>query len=292
MAQIHELRRRIRSVSNTRQTTRAMQMVSASKLRRAQASADRSRDYIVATTGILRRLLASGLNPRELGLWERPEIKTAVIIAVASDSGLAGAYNLNIAARLRARVAHYQQQGTQVEMIAIGGRIAKTAARLKDVTVREQYTGWPVDPSAQDVQPIAARLRQAYLAGEIDAVECVFTRSLSALTQQVETEAIWPLSEVAELADVKATATMQLEPSPEEVAEAALARLFDAHLLHATQEAAVSEHAMRMLAMRNATDNASDLIEQYTLEVNTIRQAGITQELAEITGAAAAIEEQ
>jgi F-type H+-transporting ATPase subunit gamma len=293
MAQLQTLRRRIRSVSNTRQTTKAMQMVSASKLRKAQGVAAKSAAYIEAMTGLLGRLIAGGVNPRELSLWQRDRLRSVCIVAVASDGTLAGAYNLNIAAKLRTRVSYYQQAGAKVEVVAIGSQIARAAARIPQVTVRERLTGLVADPMIADIQPLATRLRQAFAAEEVDAIELIYTHPITTLSHEVRVTPIWPLDTTDQsVKPTGNTAMVQLEPSSEEVAEATLARLFDAHVLHATQEAAVSEHAMRMLTMRNATDNASDLIDSLTLEVNIIRQADITQELAEITGAAAAIEEQ
>lgn len=293
MAQLQTLRRRIRSVSNTRQTTKAMQMVSASKLRKAQGTAGKSADYVEAMTGLLGRLMAGGVDPRDLSLWQRDTIKSVCIVAVASDGTLAGAYNLNVAAKLRARVSYYQQSGAKVEVVAIGSQIARVAERIPEVTVRERLTGLVADPAIADIQPLATRLRRSFAAAEIDAIELIYTHPITTLSHEVKLRAIWPLADTDQLAKPDGSTVMvQLEPSSEEVAEAILARLFDAYVLLATQEAAVSEHAMRMLTMRNATDNASDLIDDLTLEVNTIRQADITQELAEITGAAAAIEEQ
>ncbi len=293
MAELQTLRRRIRSVSNTRQTTKAMQMVSASKLRKAQGVGTKSAAYIQEMTGLLQRLLAGGVNPRELSLWQRDSIKTVAIVAVASDGTLAGAYNLNIIAELRSRVEHFRSLGAKIEVVAVGTQIARAAGKMPGVTVRERLTGLVADPRVADVQPLAARLRQAFLQGELDAIELIYTHPITTLSHEVRVTAIWPLAPEEQPAKPDGnTALTQLEPSVEEVAEVALARLFDAHVLHAVQEAAMSEHAMRMLTMQNATDNASDLIDKLTLEVNIIRQAGITQELAEITGAAAAIEEQ
>ncbi|HUC86802.1 MAG TPA: ATP synthase F1 subunit gamma [Candidatus Saccharimonadales bacterium] len=318
MAQLQVLRRRIRSISNTRQTTKAMQLVDATKLRRAQAAARRSHDYIEATLATLQRLLSTEIDQSELRLWRRTKIQTVAIIAIASDRGLAGAYNHNIAARLGQQVAKYQAAGIAVKVVAIGAQTVRMAKHLHDVTVLESITGRATDPGIADVRPLAEKLREEYAAGNIDAIEVIYTHSQSALKQEVRVSSIWPVkldenepasretSPAAELAfgsdsprskDARIDASHShvqtlLEPSPEEVVSAVLARLFDAAVLNAAQEAGVSEHAMRMLAMRNATDNASDLIDTLTLQVNTIRQADITQEIAEITGAAAAIEEQ
>jgi F-type H+-transporting ATPase subunit gamma len=319
MAQLQGLRRRIRSISNTRQTTKAMQLVDATKLRRAQAAAKRSHDYVEATVATLQRLLSTEIDPSDLSLWHRPKIRTVAIVAIASDRGLAGAYNHNIAARLRQETASFQAKGVKVAVVAVGAQAVRMTKHLNDITVLDTITGRVTDPGIADVRPLAEKLREEYAAGNVDAIKVIYTHSQSALKQEVRVSSIWPVDLADEdapmrtsfergLSDPKASSAAEdvsrgksthrtnvqtlLEPSPEEVVSAVLARLFDAALLNAAQEAGVSEHAMRMLAMRSATDNASDLIDTLTLQVNTIRQAGITQEISEITGAAAAIEEQ
>ncbi len=295
MAQLQSLQRRIRSISNTRQTTKAMQLVDATKLRRAQAVAKRSHDYIGAALETLQRLLANDVEPSELALWRRDQIKAVAIMVIASDRGLAGAYNLNVAARLRKEVARYQADGVAVKIVALGTHAIRSAEKLPQVEIIQRIVGRATDPIIADIQPLSDQLRELYAAGTIDAIKVIYTHSISALQQEVRVMPVWPvelpaLEEGAPASE--ANVLTLLEPSPEEVVAAALTRLFDAAMLNAAQEAGVSEHAMRMLAMRAATDNASDLIDSLTLEVNTLRQAGITQELSEITGAAAAIEEQ
>lgn len=304
MAQMQELQRRVRSISNTRQTTKAMQLVDATKFRRAQIASRRSRDYIEATMATLQRLLSQDIDQSDLSLWQRDKVRSIAIMVIASDRGLAGAYNHNVASRLRAQVAHYEKEGIEVKLVAVGAQSIRVAKHLKYATILEQIVGRTTDPDINDVKPLAEFLRDQYIKGTIDAIEVIYTHSISALKQEVRVLPIWPV----DLKTSESKPTEQsgspvsdsdrphvitlLEPSAEDVVDAALERLFDASVLNAAQEAGVSEHAMRMLAMRNATDNASDLIDSLTLQINTIRQAGITQEISEITGAAAAIEEQ
>lgn len=319
MAQMQVLQRRVRSISNTRQTTKAMQLVDATKLRRAQAASKRSRDYIEAAMATLQRLLSQDIDQSDLALWQREKVKTVAIMVIASDRGLAGAYNHNIAARLRSQVGVYEKEGVAVQLIAIGAQSIRVAKHLTYATILKEIVGRSTDPGINDVKPLAEFLRAQYAEGTVDAIEVIYTHSISALKQEIRVLPIWPvdLSFTGPAAvggpSVLGNASGQtgsppsaspaqtegrphvitlLEPSAAEVVDAALERLFDASVLNAAQEAGVSEHAMRMLAMRNATDNASDLIDSLRLEINTIRQAGITQEISEITGAAAAIEEQ
>ncbi|HEX7259827.1 MAG TPA: ATP synthase F1 subunit gamma [Candidatus Saccharimonadia bacterium] len=318
MAQMQELQRRVRSISNTRQTTKAMQLVDATKLRRAQAASKRSRDYIEATMATLQRLLSQDMDQSDLTLWKRDKVRSVAIMVIASDRGLAGAYNHNVANRLRLQTARYEEKGVEVKVVAIGAQAIRVAKHLKHATILEQIVGRSTDPGINDVKPLAEFLRNQYVEGTIDAIEVIYTHSISALKQEIRVLPIWPV-DLEEAGGARGgdpdsaqaqpstsgvpTATgpavsmhphviTLLEPSAEEVVDVALERLFDASVLNAAQEAGVSEHAMRMLAMRNATDNASDLIDSLTLQINTIRQAGITQEISEITGAAAAIEEQ
>jgi len=295
MAQLQALRRRIRSISNTRQTTKAMQLVDATKLRRSQAVAKRSHDYIAAALETLPRLLAHDAEPSELARWHRDQIKSVALVVIASDRGLAGAYNLNVAARLRTEAARYQAEGVAVKVVAIGTHAIRAAEKLPHAEVMQRVVGRATDPDIADIQSLSDQLRTAYVEGTIDAIQVIYTHSISALQQEVRVLPVWPVELTAVLAGPAANNNQVLtllEPSAEEVIAAALTRLFDAALLGAAQEAGVSEHAMRMVAMRAATDNASDLIDSLTLKVNTIRQASITQEISEITGAAAAIEEQ
>lgn len=297
MAQMQELQRRVRSISNTRQTTKAMQLVDATKLRRAQAASKRSRDYIEATMATLQRLLSQDIDQSDLTLWRRDTVRSVAIMVIASDRGLAGAYNHNVASRLRTQVARYQEQKVEVKLIAVGAQAIRVAKHLKYATILEQIVGRSTDPGISDIKPLAEFLRTQYSEGTVDAIEVIYTHSISALKQEVRILPVWPVNldpakpSSAEPNEKPHIITL-LEPSAEAVIDAALERLFDASVLNAAQEAGVSEHAMRMLAMRNATDNASDLIDSLTLQINTIRQAGITQEISEITGAAAAIEEQ
>ena len=298
MAEMQVLQRRVRSISNTRQTTKAMQLVDATKLRRSQAASRRSRDYIEATMATLQRLLSQDIDQSDLSLWQRETVKTVAIMVIASDRGLAGAYNHNVAARLRSQVAHYEKEGVAVKLIAIGAQAIRVAKHLKYATILEQIVGRTTDPGINDVKPLAEFLREQYTEGTVDAIEVIYTHSISALKQEVRILPIWPVDlnaaeKAKEMEPVNSHHVITLlEPSAEAVVDAALERLFDASVLNAAQEAGVSEHAMRMLAMRNATDNANDLIDSLRLQINTIRQAGITQEISEITGAAAAIEEQ
>lgn len=294
MAELQTLRRRIRSVANTRQTTKAMQLVDATKLRRAQEASRRSKAYIEATLATLQRLLGQEVESSDLKLWRRDKVRAVALMVIASDRGLAGAYNHNITARLRKEVAGYSAKGVAVKIVAIGSHAIRAAQHQQGATLLEQISGRPTDPGIADVQPLAELLRREYAEGKVDAIEVIYTHSISALKQEVRVAPIWPIEVGSgDKSDSKPNHVLTLlEPSPEEVIDAALARLFDASVLSAAQEAGVSEHAMRMLAMRNATDNASDLIDTLTLQINTVRQAGITQEIAEITGAVAAIEEQ
>ncbi len=302
MAQLQELRRRVRSVRNTRQTTKAMQMVDATKLRRAQAASKRARDYIEATMATLQRLLSQDIDQSDLTLWKRDKVRSVAIMVIASDRGLAGAYNHNVAAKLRTQAAHYEKEGIEVKLVAIGAQAIRVAKHIKHANIMEQIVGRSTDPGINDVKPLAEFLRNHYTEGSVDAIEVIYTHSISALRQEVRILPIWPIDlnavgggpdGVASTAGpAKAHIIPLLEPSAEEVIDVALERLFDASVLNAAQEAGVSEHAMRMLAMRNATDNANDLIDSLRLRINTVRQAGITQQISEITGAAAAIEEQ
>lgn len=287
MANTIALKRRITSVKNTKQITKAMELVAASKMRRAQEQTLRTRDYATAARQILTRL-------RELTdvskhpLFTQRTVKRKLYIVVTSDRGLAGAYNSNVLRQLTKSLKADTEDGVAAQLIIVGKQAARFVARLEDIDVLASYSDFPETPTANDIQPILHTITELYGDSKIDAVDAIFTDYQSSITQVVKVERILP----AAYANVRISHdldTAEFEPSPKVVLEKVTLRLIEAQLNQIFYEAQASEQSMRMMAMKSATDNATDLVDDLTLAFNTARQAAITQELAEITGGAEAI---
>jgi F-type H+-transporting ATPase subunit gamma len=287
MANTITLKRRIGSVRNTRQITKAMELVAASKMRRAQESALRTRDYYNLASQILTRLRQlTDVNKHPL--YVQRTVKTRLIIFITSERGLAGAYNSNLLRLLTAELTNDRDNGVATQIVAVGRQGSRFLARFKGVEVIAAYHNFPDHPTPNDMAPILATVTAKYLNKEADAVDIIYTDYKSSLSQIAALQRLLPaaFSEVPITQDLDQAV---FEPSPEEVLNSVTQRLIEAQMNQAFLESFASEHSMRMLAMKNATDNASDLIDDLTLEFNTARQAAITQELAEITGGAEAI---
>lgn len=287
MASRQQIKRRIGSVKNTRQITKAMQLVAASKLRRAQEAVQHPRAYAELARRIMTRLRRLGEDGEFKLFTERP-IQRRLIIVVTSDLGLAGAYDANVLRTLINEAKADKANGIRTGVVAIGRKAARSTAHIADLEVEAVYTGLPDQPTADTLRPILSSVVGQFADGETDAVDIIYTKFISSVNAQVQVQRILPAGfDEIELSDEEVHA--DVEPSPAALLEAASLRLLEAQLYQAFLEAAASEQSMRMLAMKNATDNASDLIDDLTLEFNNARQAAITQELAEITGGAEAL---
>jgi F-type H+-transporting ATPase subunit gamma len=288
MANTIVLKRRIASIRNMRQITRAMQMVSASKLRRAQDYAARSRSYRELAYELLARLSTIREVERHPLFMRRP-VKHRLYVIVTSNSGLAGAYNANILKQLTRNIVADREAKVASHVIAVGTKGAQFVRRLSGVELTAVYPALGDHPTANDVRPLLNSVIEVYESGEVDEVTILYTMSKSSISQVVQSLPLLPASVGSAASDPKVPAISNFEPDVETVIEQVATRLIEAQIWQAVLEGLASEHAMRMVAMKNATDNANDLIEDYTLEYNTARQAAITQELAEITGGAEAL---
>lgn len=287
MASTIVLRRRIKSIRNTRQITQAQQLVAASKLRRAQEYAQRSRAYADLATELLTRL--SGITEVERQpLFAKRPVKNRLYVIITSNTGLAGAYNANVLKLLTTAVRADKEAKVTSHVLAIGNKGAQFVRRVSDIDLQAAYPGFGDEPTANDLRPVLNTIVQQYKNGDVDEVRILFTKFKSTVSQIAQGQQLLPAQAVA--AD-KPAATMisNFEPDVETVIDQVATRLIEAQVWQALLESIASEHAMRMMAMKNATDNAKDLIGDYTLELNTARQAAITQELAEITGGAEAL---
>jgi F-type H+-transporting ATPase subunit gamma len=282
MASLQIINRRIRSVKNTRQITKAMQMVAASKLRRAQAAATAPQAYTQAARQLLSDLGAQTVAAQHPLFAVRP-VKRALTIVIAGDRGMAGGYNGNI---IRALGRHIKEVPAEHQVIAIGKRASLAVARAKDVEVIASFDVDVHDIAGTVALPVLDKVTELYEQGEIDAVHVIATDFVSTVVQKVNVRQLLP---VLPPENPGAPTSSEMEPSAEDLIDIAVRRVLEAEVLQAILEARASEEAMRMIAMMNASDNASDIIGDLTLVYNNARQSKITQEISEISAGAEAI---
>jgi F-type H+-transporting ATPase subunit gamma len=279
MANTSFLKHRISSIKNTRQITKAMELVSASKMRRAQDIAKLSRDYSEAASELLAHLSTLAevkIHP----FFNHREVKNKLYIVITSNSGLAGAYNYNVLKLLSSAVIYDRDHHVHSKVISVGKQGANFASRLIGVELEAVYSAFGDKPTANDIKPILNTIVGMYENLQIDEVDIISTKFKSNLAQVAEVNEILPIKPI----DDSSLNFTNFEPSITTVLNYTVERLLDAIIWQAVLDSLASEHSMRMMAMKNATDNAGDLIDEYTLKFNTARQSGITQELAEISG--------
>jgi len=279
-----EIRRRIRSVGNISQITRAMEMVSASKMRRAQMRVTQSRPYSERLQGVIADLSALKLDEAlAIPLLEQREIKRAELIVITPDKGLTGPLNSNILRRASRYVL--REAGVPVRVIAVGRKGRDFMIRTHQDVVAE-FTNLGDRPSLDDIRPIAQVALADFVSGEVDAVHLIFARFVNTLSQVPEVRQILP---IVQPEGTGAYTDFIFEPSPAAVLEALLPRFVEIQIYQALLESIASEHSARMVAMRNASQNARDLVSDLTLSLNKARQAQITREVAEIAAGANAL---
>ncbi|MEW5719700.1 MAG: ATP synthase F1 subunit gamma [Chloroflexota bacterium] len=288
MATTRAIQRRIKSVRNISQVTRAMQMVAASKMRRAQQATLASRAYAAKAREILTYLAAQpGRNKTLHPLLEmRSEIKNTLLILITSDRGLCGAYNMNI---LRATLDFIKRQEKPVKLVTLGKRGRDFIVRSGKNIIAE-FTGFSEKPTVLNIGPIAKIAIEEFESGQVDRVDIAFTDFVNVLVQRPQIQQLLPLEQPAEPIS-GAHAVYLYEPDPESILATLLPRLTELQIYQALLESVASEFSAQMVAMRNATDNALELIDSYTLEMNKARQATITKEMLDIVGGANALRE-
>ena len=289
MASTQLLKSRIRSVKSTRQITKAMQLVAASKMRRAQDATKASAPYTLAARQLL-TALSTHTSVKNHPLFVSRPVKTRLLIVIASDKGLAGAYNSNIVRVYANELLADDKVGIRNTTITIGRKAAQFVARIKDTQVLGAYEELPDKPEGSELRAILDSARTLFTSGEVDAVDVIYTDFVSSINQEAKVMRVLPAGfEPTTEANVATDVTY--EPSTEEVVDGVAYRLVSAQIYQALLDSRASEHSMRMMAMKNATDNASDLVDDLTLEMNKARQGAITQELAEISGGVEALSE-
>ncbi|MFZ1993486.1 MAG: ATP synthase F1 subunit gamma [Solirubrobacteraceae bacterium] len=292
-----DVRNRIAAVKNIQKITRAMEMVAAARLRRAEQRIEALRPYADAIRRMTREAAkASGDVPRLPILSEHESVNTVGLLVVAGDRGLAGAFNSNA---VRAGVAagrEHTSQGRKVLYYASGRRPASSLT-FRGLEVAQSFTGYTDRPAYADARRIAERAMAAYVDNEVDQVEIFYNGYISPLSQVIRRETLLPLQkatildedsdEDSEKGDEgEARALVEYEPEPEEILKRLVPDYVEISIYRALLESTASEHGARMTAMRNASENASTLIDDYTLEMNRARQAEITQEIMEVVAGA------
>ena len=282
MASTQVLKSRIRSVKSTRQITRAMQLVAASKMRRSQEAARASAPYTLAARQLL-NTLAKHTSVYDHPLFLKRPVKSRLLIVIASDKGLAGAYNTSIIKAYTEQLQADDKAGIKNTTIAIGRKAAQFVSRIKDTQVTGVYQDLPDRPDGRELRAILDSVRVMFTIGEVDAVDVIYTEFISIVKQVQRIVRVLPAGFDTDVEPEEIT-DAAYEPNTSEVLDGVAYRLVGAQIFQALLDGRASEHSMRMLAMKNATDNASDLIDDLTLAMNKARQGAITQELAEISG--------
>lgn len=282
MASQQQLKSRIRSVKSTKQITKAMQMVAASKMRRAQDATKGSRPYTDAAREILTYLQSQGVTDSHAWFEQRP-VKSRLIIVVAADKGLAGAYNSAMFKTYVNNLRSDDAENVYNMTIAVGRKASQFVTRIKDTEVVGTYEDLQDRPEGARFHAILTTAKELFEQKKVDAVDVIYTKFVSSVTQVPEVVRLFPAGFTPSETISDAVRDAKYEPSVEAVLEGAAYRLIGAELYQALLDSRASEHSMRMMAMKNATDNASDLIDDLTLAMNKARQGAITQELSEIS---------
>ncbi|HEV3123599.1 MAG TPA: ATP synthase F1 subunit gamma [Candidatus Dormibacteraeota bacterium] len=283
MPSLRDIRRRIRSVQNTRKITKAMELVAASKLRRAQERVAAARPYSEAITSVMAELMRREPEYKHPYLLVR-EVRKRVLILVTTDRGLCGALNSN---NNRLALREINDAGVPVSVVTVGRKGRDIMRRLRKDLIAD-VSGLSDRPTMGDVLPAIRVAMEQYERGEADRVDVVFARFVNTARQEATLRRVLPVDPPSGAAPV--AADFIYEPEPKDVLDALLPRYVESLVYQAVLENVASEQAAKMVAMRNATDNATEFIGVLTLTANKVRQATITTELMEIVGGAAALE--
>jgi F-type H+-transporting ATPase subunit gamma len=289
---VQDLKRRIRSIRNTRKITRAMELVAGARLRRAQTRIEAMRPYADRMLELMAGTARASASLRGLPLLERRDVQTVALLPLTGDRGLAGAFNAQILRRAFALERRIGAEGQAVRFL-VAGRKGRSTLRFRGYDLARAWAGFSDRPSYADAQWIAHALTELYTAGEVDRVVLIYNHFESALVQRAVEQDVLPIPEhVLEAGESERDAAMGdfiYEPEPEQILERLLPAYLETELFRALLESAASEQGARMTAMRNASKNAGELIDGLTLAMNRARQAEITQEILEVVAGADAL---
>ncbi|AVR00574.1 F-type ATPase gamma subunit [Oceanobacillus picturae] len=285
MASLRDIKGRIDSTKKTKQITKAMEMVSASKMSKAELNAKSFVPYGEKIQEVVKSIAANNPDASH-PMLEKREVKKTGYFVITSDRGLAGAYNSSVLRNLYQTIQKNHQSTDEYTVIAVG-RMGYDFCRKRGIPVAKSILGIADQPNFSEIKELASETVQMYIDGEIDELNIFYNHYVSAISQQVTTTKLLPIT------DLKATGSTseyEYEPNQEQILNVLLPQYAEALIYGALLDGKASEHAARMTAMRSATDNADELIGDLTLSYNRARQAAITQEITEIIGGVAALE--
>ena len=300
-AQVRVLRQRIRSAKGMKKITKAMELVATSRIAKAQARVEASLPYAQAITGVLTALASNASVDHPL-LTARPQVRRAGVLVVTSDRGLAGGYSTNAIRAAESLVARLREDGKEPVLYVIG-RKGVGYYRFRQRQMAANWTGFSEQPTFEDAQTVGETLIEAFTRGAddtddgpgldtvtgVDELHIVYTQFKSLLTQTPVTRIIGPMQVEERPKSEGLLPAYEFEPEAEALLDALLPRYVNTRIYAALLDSAASESAARRRAMKSATDNAEDIIQTYTRQMNAARQAGITQEISEIVGGANAL---
>ncbi|MFC5451436.1 ATP synthase F1 subunit gamma [Paenibacillus aestuarii] len=277
---MREIKRQIKSTQNTKQITRAMEMVAAANLRRAQQTAEAARPYSDKLKEVVASIAAGSRNVKHPMLQTR-EVKKTGYLVITSDRGLAGGYNANVLRKVMTEIRERHQSTSEYSVFVIGRKGSNFFSK-RNIPIVEEVTGLPDSPKFSDIKSIAASAVRNFENGTYDQLFLVYNKFQNAISQIPTMVRLLPMEEVKSAT----TASYEYEPSAEGVLEVLLPKYAETLIYSAVLEGKASEFGARMTAMNSATKNATKMISTYTLAYNRARQAAITQEIAEIVGGA------
>lgn len=293
-ASVQDLSRRVRSVKNTRKITKAMELVAAAKLRRAEARIEAMRPYAERMVELMAGTARAGASVRGVPLLQRRDVRTVAVVPITGDRGLAGPFNSQVLRRSFALERELRGEGLDVRWLVTGKKGRSTLA-FRRYDVSAHWTGFSDSPAYGDAQAVAHRLSELFTEGEVDRVVVVYNEYVSALTQRVSVQDVLPVDEklLAGGDDEDDAGVLRgdfiYEPDPDEILRRLVPVYVETVVYRALLESSASEQGARMTAMRNASKNAGELIDRLTLDMNRARQAAITQEILEVVAGADAL---
>ncbi|MEM7254486.1 MAG: F0F1 ATP synthase subunit gamma [Pseudomonadota bacterium] len=285
MAAAKEIRTKIKSVQNTQKITRAMEMVAASKMRRAMERMNAARPYATRMRQVISHLARANSEYKHTFLTER-EVKRVGFIVVSTDRGLCGGLNVNVFRRMFTEMEQWREQGVEMDFCAIGSKVTGFLRRI-NANIVAQTSNLGDTPSIDDLIGVVKVLLDAYEDGKLDRVYLIYNDFINSMTQRPHVEPILPL-QPDEDEELSGHWDYIYEPDAKEVLDHVLTRYIESLVYQGVVENGASEQAARMVAMKSASDNAGKLIDELNLAYNKARQAAITQELSEIVGGAGA----
>ena len=295
MASLQDIRRRITSVKNTRKITKALELVAGARLRRAQLRIEEMRPYADRMQELMVGTSRAAASFRNLALLQRRDVQRVALLVVTGDRGLAGPFNGQVLRRAFELEREERAAGHEIAWTVIGRKGASTL-RFRRYELTAQWAGFVDKPTYADAQAVAHKLAELYIAAEVDRVVLVYNSFVSALVQRVTTADLLPIPQEVLEGEEQMTPREEAlrgdfiyEPEPEEILERLLPVYLETEIYRALLESATSFLAAQMTAMRNASKNAGELIDTYTLQMNRARQAQITQEILEIVAGADAL---